>query len=182
MAKKQKNEELIIERRKKLIEKYTQSEEKIKKQKEDNDKNFMNKHLMNAIKREDTTENLNRYERKQELERQKKVQQLEERNERLEDMQREKERINKEKIIMGANLAERKKLLLDKVSNILSSGNYKNKEDIYKKVFNNDELQTLGYNENNTNTKNNEKKKATNNNKTDDGFFVTQNNGNKPEE
>jgi hypothetical protein len=99
-------------------------------------------------------------------------------------MQREKERINKEKIIMGANLAERKKLLLDKVSNILSSGNYKNKEDIYKKVFNNDELQTLGYNETNanTNTKNNEKKKATNNNKTDDGFFVTQNNGNKPEE
>ena len=148
---------------KKLIEKYTQSEEKIKKQKEDNDKNFMNKHLMNAIKREDTTENLNRYERKQELERQKKVQQLEERNERLEDMQREKERINKEKIIMGANLAERKKLLLDKVSNILSSGNYKNKEDIYKKVFNDDELQTLGYTENNTN--NNEKKKTANNNK-----------------
>lgn len=32
----------------------------------------MNKHLMNAIKREDTTENLTRYERKQELERQKK--------------------------------------------------------------------------------------------------------------
>ena len=180
MAKKQKNEELIIERRKKLIEKYTQSEEKIKKQKEDNEKNFMNKHLMNAIKREDTTENLNRYERKQELERQKKLQQLEERNERLEDMQREKERINKEKLIIEANLAERKKLLLDKVSNILSSGNYKNKEDIYKKVFNSDELQTLGYNE--TNTNNNEKKKTTNNNKTDDGFFVTQNNGNKPEE
>ena len=179
MATKQKNEELIIERRKRLIEKYTQSEEKIKKQKEDNDKNLMNKHLMNAIKREDTTENLTRYERKQELERQKKVQQLEERNERLEDMQREKERINKEKIMMGTNLAERKKLLLDKVSNILSSGNYKNKEDIYKKVFNDDELQTLGYTEANSN--NNEKKKGTNN-KTDDGFFVTQNNGNKPEE
>ena len=32
----------------------------------------MNKHLMNANKREDITENLNRYERKQELGRQKK--------------------------------------------------------------------------------------------------------------
>ena len=55
-----------------MIEKYTQREEKIKKQKEDNDKSLMNNHLMNTIKREDTTENLNRYERKQELGRQKK--------------------------------------------------------------------------------------------------------------
>ena len=39
---KRKNELLIQQRRDKLIEKYTQSEEKIKKQKEDNDKVLMN--------------------------------------------------------------------------------------------------------------------------------------------
>ena len=58
-------------------------------------------------------------------------------------MQRKKERINKEKIMMGTKLTERKKLLLDKDQKILSSGNYKNKEDIYKKVFNDDELKAL---------------------------------------
>ena len=55
------------------------------------------------------------------------------------------------------------------------------REDIYKKVFNDDELQALGYADAKTND-NNEKKKTANNNKNDDGFFVTQNNGNKPEE
>ena len=90
----QKNEELIIQRRKKLIEKYIQSEEKIKKQKEDNDKELMNKYLTAAMKREDTVENLSRYERQQELERQKKVEKLEKRSEKLADMQREKQKIN----------------------------------------------------------------------------------------
>ena len=173
-----------MERRKKLIEKYTRSEEKIQKQKEDNDKDLMNRYLLAAIKREDTAENLCRYERQQELERQKKVQKIELRNEKMADMQKEKEKINNQKRTMGNNLAERKKLLLDKVSNILSSGHYKTKEDIYRKVFNDDELQTLGY-EPNKNADNNESQnkkknestkqenKTTNN---EDGFFLTQGN------
>ena len=124
MLTKQKNEDLIMERRKKLIEKYTQSEEKIKKQKEDNDKDLMNKYLAAAMKREDTAENLSRYERQQELERQKKVEKIEKRNEKMADMQREKQKINNQKRTLGNNLAERKKLLLDKVSVILTKGNY----------------------------------------------------------
>ena len=82
-------------------------------------------------------------------------------------------------------MAERKKLLLDKVTTILSTGNYKTKEDIYKKVFNDEELQTLGYNPNktiNSTKSNNEKKKqsskhiAIDSNKNDEGFFLTQGN------
>ena len=176
LATKQRNEELIMERRKRLIEKYTQSEEKIKKQKEDNEKELMDKNLQAAFKREDTAETLSRYERLQELGRLKKVQQIEERNERLDDMQKEKERINNEKRIMGANLAERKKLLMDKVSTILTSGNYKTKEDIYKKVFNDDELQTLGYGGSKTINSNSRKKSTVNEN--DEGFFLTQGNMN----
>ena len=87
------------------------------------------------------------------------------------------------KRIMGNNLAERKKLLMDKVSTILTTGHYKTKEDIYRKVFNEDELQTLGYNMNktiNTNHSNNEKKESSKHvdetNKNEDGFFLTQGN------
>jgi hypothetical protein len=99
------------------------------------------------------------------------------------DMQRKKEKINNQKRTLGNNLAERKKLLLDKVSSILSTGHYKTKEDIYKKVFNDDELQTLGYNPNktiNTVNSNNERKKESSknvdNDKDNDGFFLTQGN------
>ena len=100
----------------------------------------MNKYLVAAMKREDTAENLSRYERQQELERQKKVQQIEKRNEKVADMQKEKQKINDQKRTMGNNLAERKKLLMDKVSAILTTGHYSTKEDIYRKVFNEDEL------------------------------------------
>ena len=188
---KKKNELLIQQRRDKLLEKYTQSEEKIKKQKEDNDKMLMNKHLMAAIKRDDTQENLSRYERQQELERKRKVEKIEQRSKRLDDMQKEKEKINLQKRIMGNNLIERKKLLLDKVSSILTTGNFRSKEDIYRKVFNEEELQTLGYSMNktisshNSRTKRNSKINKTEandeeKNKVEDGFFLTQ--GNNPNE
>ena len=180
---------MIQQRRDKLLEKYTQNEEKIKKQKEDNDKLLMTKHLLAAIKRDDTTENLSRYERQQELERKRKVEKIELRNKRMEDMQKEKEKISIQKRIMGNNLANRKKLLMDKVSTILTNGHFKSKEDIYRKVFNEEELQTLGYSMNKTITSNNNSrmKRASKiiktevndeekNNKNDDGFFLTQGN------
>ena len=100
-------------------------------------------------------------------------------------MQREKEKIYNQKRTLGNNLAERKKLLMDKVSNILSTGHFKTKEDIYRKVFNEDELQTLGYNMNKTiiNTNSNNPKKIESskhvtdeNNKKEEGFFLTQGN------
>ena len=100
------------------------------------------------------------------------------------DMQREKEKIYNQKRTLGNNLAERKKLLMDKVSNILSTGHFKTKEDIYRKVFNEDELQTLGYNMNKTINNNiNDPKKIESSkhvteesNKKEEGFFLTQGN------
>ena len=46
--------------------------------------------------------------------------------------------------MLSTSLTERKKALLDKVSNILSSGKYKCKNDIYAQVFDSEELDTLG--------------------------------------
>ena len=47
----------------------------------------MNKYLLAAIKRDDTAENLSRYERQQELERKRKVEKIELRNRKMENMQ-----------------------------------------------------------------------------------------------
>ena len=163
----QKNAEIIMNRRKKLMEKFSNSAEKIKKQKEDNDKEITNRHLLAAMKREDTFENLQRFENLRELKRKNQVKKIEKRAEKFEYFHNQKERIKSTKKQLGTDLTLRKRLLKDKVSSILFSGKYTSKEDIYKKVFNEDELQTLGQNE---------KKKAIsmNNTKNEEGFFVTQ--------
>ena len=91
--------------------------------------------------------------------------------------------------MLSNSLTERKKVLLDKVSNILSSGNFKTKNDIYAQVFDTEELDTLGQtypelkeiksdDKNKTKTKNttktNNSVKNTEEDKKDDAFFVTQ--------
>ena len=74
---------------------------------------------------------------------------------------------------MKGNLTLRKKTLKDKVSSILNAGKYSSKADIYKKVFNEEELNALGQN---NMIEINDKKKANtmNNTKNDEGFFLTQ--------
>jgi hypothetical protein len=101
------------------------------------------------------------------------MEKIKQRTEKFENFHTEKERIKSTKKQLGTNLTLRKKILKDKVSSILNEGKYSSKADIYKKVFNEEELNTLG--QKNT-TENNDKKKANtmNNTKTDEGFFVTQ--------
>ena len=132
------------------------------------------------MKREDADVNLNRHERQQELERLKKVEMIELRDERMIEIKRQKEEINNQKKELSTNLAKRKKALLDKVNGILLSGDYRTKEDIYKRVFNDEELKILGYfdkdNDENIETKKN-KTCANfhhNNQKDKDMFFLTQ--------
>ena len=101
---------------------------------------------------------------------------IEDRKLKLENIQNEKEKIKNTKRYIGENLAMRKKFLKDKVSSILSSGKFYSKEDIYKKIFNNDELQTLGQ----ANTEGNEDKEISQNmnqTRNDEKVFLTQGNG-----
>ena len=158
-----------MDRRKKLIEKFSYSAEKIRKKKEDNDKELINKHLLAAIKREDTLDNLRRFEKLREIKRLNQIKKIKQRTEKFENFHNEKERIKSTKKQLGTDLTLRKKSLRDKVSSILNSGKYKSKEDIYKKVFNEEELNAIGQNIN-------ENKKATtmNNTRNDEEFFLTQ--------
>lgn len=71
MEKKKKNEQMIENRKKRILDKYVLTEARIQKQKEENDKELMNKHLESAMKREDTIANLRRFERQKEFEREK---------------------------------------------------------------------------------------------------------------
>ena len=94
LQKKKKNAELIERRRKKILDKYLQTEERIKKQKDENSKDLLNKYLTIAMKREDTINNLERFERQQEFEREQKLEKLKKKDERLSAIKRQKTEIN----------------------------------------------------------------------------------------
>ena len=153
------------------MNKYYLSEEKIKKQKKENEKKLSQKFLQIAIKREDTSQILIRNERQKELRRQKKVESLEKRDEKLQEIQRQKNEINNIKRELGQNIQKRKSELLKKVKTILALGNFKSKDDIYQKVFNREELDLLGKKGKKSNNSVNKLNKTQVNS---DTFFLTQ--------
>ena len=87
--------------------------------KEDNNKELINKQLLAAMKREDTLDNLQRFEKMKEIKRNNQVKEIEKRKEKLDNFQNERERIKTTKKQLGTNLILRKRLLKNKVSDIL---------------------------------------------------------------
>ena len=124
------------------------------------------------MKSEDISESLGRFEKQQEYKKRKKIEEMERRDARLAKMREEKEKINEKKRRLNEDLQARKIILRNKVNNILESGNYKNKDDIYKKVFSEDELNEIK--KNSPNEEEEEKK--------DEDFFLTQDKDNKKKE
>ena len=175
IEKKKKYAELIEKRRKKILDKYLETEERIKKQKDENNKELKNKYLTIAMKREDTVNNLERFERQQEFERQRKINKLMKKDKRLYDLQKQKTEINIKKKELSKNLSNRKQELIGKANTILLSGEYNNVDEIFNKVFNEDELNVIyssnnNQNENEKNGRNNENENI----KNGDAFFTTQ--------
>ena len=124
------------------------------------------------MKREDTISNLERFERQQEFERQRKINRLIKREKKLSDLQRQKTEISTKKKELSKNLSNRKKVLIVKDNNILQSGDYNNVDEIFKKVFNEDELNAI-YSKNEENK--NEEYNFDDQNKDDKRqFFTTQ--------
>ena len=135
------------------MDKYLETEERIKKQKDENNKEVLYRYMTIAMKREDTLNNLERFERQQEYERQRKIDKLLKKDKKLSDLQKQKTEINLKKKELSKNLNNRKKILIGKANTILQSGEYNNVDEIFKKVFNEDELKEI-YNKNTTDEKN----------------------------
>ena len=143
LEKKKKNAEMVEQRRQKILDKYLETEQRIKKQKDENSKELFNKYLTIAMKREDTMNNLERFERMQEFEREKKINKILNREKRLNDLQKKKNEINVKKKDLNMKLFNRKKELIGKANSILLSGDYDNVNEIFKKVFNEEELNEI---------------------------------------
>ena len=98
------------------------------------------------MKNEDIEDSLQMFDKQKQFEKQQKINEMEERDKRLEKMQKDKIKINLMKKKLNDDLQTRKIFLKNKVNNILTSGNYNNKDDIYKKVFSEDELSQMQLN------------------------------------
>ena len=174
MQKKKKNAELIEKRRQKILDKYLETEERIKKQRDENSKELLNRYLTVAMKREDTVNNLERFERQKEFEREQKIDKLKKRDKRLSEIKKQKTEINIRKKQLNKSLSNRKKELVGKANNILTSGEYNNVDEIFKRVFNEEELNAI-YSRNEENKNENDEYNFDEKEKDDKGqFFTTQ--------
>ena len=123
------------------------------------------------MKEEDINESLERFEKQQQYQKQKKIEEMEKRDKRLAKMKEDKIKINEKKKQLNEDLQARKITLRNKVSNILESGRYKNKNDIYQKVFSEEELNEIKKsNEDEVQSYKEEEEKK------DSDFFLTQDN------
>ena len=87
---------------------------------------------------------------------------MEKRDLRLAKMKEERIKINEKKRKLNDDLQARKIVLRNKVNNILESGNYKTKNDIYQKVFSEEELNEIKKMSNDDEMKIKKKKKKMN--------------------
>ena len=131
------------ERKKELLEKINENDKRIQKQKEENQKEINNKLLEKAMKDEDVSDSLEMFELQMEFQKKKKIKEMKERDKRLEQLQNDKIRINLMKKKLNEDLENRKNILKKKVEHILSNRTFYKREDIYKKVFNEDELSEI---------------------------------------
>jgi hypothetical protein len=96
---------------------------------------------------------------------------MEKRDQRLAKMKEEKIKISEKKKKLNEDLQARKIALRNKVTNILESGKYKDKNDIYQKVFSEEELNEIKKsNEDEVQSYKEEEEKK------DSDFFLTQDN------
>ena len=120
------------------------------------------------MKEEDISESLGRFEKQKEYKKKKKIEEMEKRDLRLAKMKEERIKINEKKRKLNEDLQARKIILRNKVNNILESGNYKTKNDIYQKVFSEEELNEIKKMSNDDENENQKEEKK------DEDFFLTQ--------
>ena len=111
--------------------------------KKKNKKKLEEKLTQKAMRQEDNEANIARYNAQLEYKKQLKLEQIEQRQRRVAEMQRQKIEINELKRQQQEELRSRKAKMLIEVNQLLKSGEYKTREDIYKRVFNDDELKQI---------------------------------------
>ena len=132
------NAELEENKIKNIIEKSFQTEQKVKKQLNLKNLETKNKHLYLELLRKDNMENLRRIEKKKEYDREKIILKMMDKDRKLQEIQNQKKK-NIDRIkSLNREMTAKKMILLKRAREMVQSGKYRNKKDIFEKVFNNE--------------------------------------------
>ena len=110
----------------------------------------MEKFCEDSMRKDDIEENLIQHEKIMEYKRLKRLEEIEEKNKKLDDMQREKYKIYEERQKLKREMENSKKALLERFDNAMKKSKKKNKEQILREVFEDDYDELYGTENNKT--------------------------------
>ena len=144
-----KNAELEEMRIKKIKEKNLKKEENVKKMENLKNLESKNKFLYLRLIREDNMDNLKRIEKKKEIEREKIILKILDKDKRTLEVKDHRRKINERIVIKNKELKAKKSLIFDRACMALKSGRYRNANEILSKIFNDDDNSTTVMKSNN---------------------------------
>lgn len=126
-----------------LLDKYYQSDEKIKLQKEIGYKPTMDKLIDHKIQFEEVNETFVSNNKQFEYKKQMKIEEMTEKSKRVEEYHNRKIKIIEKSMRCQEKMKLRKEEMLNKIHRLLKSGKVLTPEQMYKKIFNKEEYDTL---------------------------------------
>lgn len=149
---KQKNEDFFEERKKRIIINFEKNDERIQNKKENTFKAFEKKKLENYIKEDYLNNQLKELENKTKYKNILKLKEMKEKNLRIEEKKKQRRELIEKTKKLKDDMRMKKLIMLKNAEKILENGRYKNKEEIYSKVFSPEELTILSSNSSSINT------------------------------
>jgi hypothetical protein len=130
-------EKLLEANKNKLLTKIEVNEERIKKQKKEQEQKKQKKYNKLYMLREDRKDRVKQYEKIQMFERRMKLEQINNRMEKIEEMQKERYLLDEERRKMEEEMKYKKSVMLNRLSKIIRSNEPYTKEEIADYVFKN---------------------------------------------
>ncbi|MCQ2820456.1 MAG: hypothetical protein MJ252_24600, partial [archaeon] len=138
------NAKIQADRRLQLLKRFDENDRRIQTQKELNQRIIDNKNYSNALRRIDAEEKGKEKEMQRKFRNTLKMKGILERQQRAENLQKQKQFLCIQKIKMTDEMKEKKESLIHKVHEIMAKGKYNGREDLYKQIFSKDDLKIIG--------------------------------------
>ena len=132
------NERLVEEERKKILLKIASSDDKIKKQRDVNNRLHMERYIESSMRKDDIEDNILEKEKAMEFRRLQRLYDLEEKNKRVEDMKLQKLELYEQRRKMNREMQKHKEKMLGKFDYLMKNSKSKTKEEIMKELFDED--------------------------------------------
>ena len=152
-----KHERQIEENKKRLLSKIENTDERIKKQRQEQEQKCQKKYNKIFMMREDRKIRVVQNDKIQNFERLQKMEQINARMEKIEEMKREKNLLDEERRKMENEMNNKKEAMMGRLRKIIKSDEYFTKEEIIDYVFNDNKPNHKNQNQNNINDEDNNK-------------------------